>query len=156
MIRSSKNYTGKKIRLISCEVAAEGANAAQALADELGVEIMAPNDVVWNETKKVSSMINVGQIQEITHNPAHPSIYALISNVPSPHKKRVLDYLRKNRKLAIAPGPSYDVITGERIPGQLSTNIDGTYYWRSDVSYYFEKYNLVLPDDFIQLVIRSN
>lgn len=46
MLRKSPTYKGGNIRLVSCETAAEGAITAQALADELGVTVLAPNDVV--------------------------------------------------------------------------------------------------------------
>ena len=41
------SYTGGPVRLISCETGAPGAAAAQNLANKLGVDVMAPNDVVW-------------------------------------------------------------------------------------------------------------
>lgn len=47
MIKDSKNYHGEKVRLLSCETASEGAVAAQELADELGVEVLAPSDILW-------------------------------------------------------------------------------------------------------------
>ena len=47
MLKNSGLLTGDKIRLISCEAAAEGANAAQWLADDLGIEVLAPSDIVW-------------------------------------------------------------------------------------------------------------
>jgi len=31
---------------------------------------------------------------------------------------------------------------------------DGKYTWRSDVIYYFEKYNLKLPDEFVKEVLK--
>jgi hypothetical protein len=48
-IRQSPNYYGGKIRLIACNSAEKGVGtgAAQELADELGVQIMAPTDKVW-------------------------------------------------------------------------------------------------------------
>lgn len=47
MLKNSGLLTGDKIRLISCEAAAEGANVAQWLADDLGIEVLAPSDIVW-------------------------------------------------------------------------------------------------------------
>ena len=47
IIRKSGSYHGGNIRLLSCETGADGAIAAQGLADELGVNVMAPSDVLY-------------------------------------------------------------------------------------------------------------
>lgn len=47
LLKQSGVYHGGAIRLIACESAAEGAITAQKLADYLGVEILAPDDVVY-------------------------------------------------------------------------------------------------------------
>lgn len=47
MLKQSKGYHGGNIRLIACESAAEGATTAQELSNILGVEILAPSDIVW-------------------------------------------------------------------------------------------------------------
>ena len=47
ILQGSPEYHGGAIRLISCETGAKDAIAAQALADELGVEVMAPSDVLF-------------------------------------------------------------------------------------------------------------
>ena len=47
ILKDSEVYGGGNIRLISCEAGADGATAAQALADLLKVDVMAPSDVVW-------------------------------------------------------------------------------------------------------------
>ena len=47
ILKKSDTYHGGAIRLIACESAADGAVTAQALSDLLGVEILAPNDIVY-------------------------------------------------------------------------------------------------------------
>lgn len=47
LIQTSADYTGGAIRLISCSTGAPGATAAQALATELGVNVLAPTNTVW-------------------------------------------------------------------------------------------------------------
>lgn len=50
MIRNSQEFRGKNIRLISCQTGANGENSvAQQIADELGVEVMAPTEIVTVE-----------------------------------------------------------------------------------------------------------
>ena len=47
ILKESGLYRGGDIRLISCETGKKGAVAAQGLADELGVNVLAPTDVVY-------------------------------------------------------------------------------------------------------------
>ena len=47
ILREDPNYHGGNIRLISCEAGAEDMGAAQMLANQLGVRVMAPTDIVW-------------------------------------------------------------------------------------------------------------
>jgi len=47
MLRESPDYHGGAIRLVACESGAKGATAAQNLADDLQVDVLAPSDVVW-------------------------------------------------------------------------------------------------------------
>lgn len=47
ILRQSESYHGGDIRLISCEAGAYGSYTAQGLADELGVRVMAPTDVLY-------------------------------------------------------------------------------------------------------------
>ena len=46
ILRKSGTYKGGAIRLLSCETGAEDSITAQALANELGVEVMAPNGML--------------------------------------------------------------------------------------------------------------
>ena len=47
ILRDSPAYHGGDIRLISCETGADGATSAQALANSLKVNVLAPSDFVW-------------------------------------------------------------------------------------------------------------
>ncbi len=47
MIRNDPAYDGGPIRLMSCSTGAPGATAAQNLANKLGVNVMAPTDILW-------------------------------------------------------------------------------------------------------------
>lgn len=54
----------------------------------------------------------------------------------------------------LAPARLRDVVSGDVIYEPLAFSEDGEYAWRSDVVYYFEKYNLTLPEEFIVTVIN--
>ena len=47
ILREDPNYHGGNIRLISCETGAEDVGAAQMLANQLNVIVMAPTDILW-------------------------------------------------------------------------------------------------------------
>ena len=47
ILKNSNVYNGGNIRLISCETGADGATAAQSLAEQLNVTVMAPSNTVW-------------------------------------------------------------------------------------------------------------
>lgn len=47
ILKEDPNYHGGNIRLIACETGAKDAIAAQALATQLNVTVLAPTDIVW-------------------------------------------------------------------------------------------------------------
>ena len=47
MLSENPEYHGGDIRLIACESGADGSVVAQGIADRLGVNVMAPSDIVW-------------------------------------------------------------------------------------------------------------
>ena len=47
ILKDSPVYNGGPIRLVACEAGADGAVAAQAVANVLGVDVMAPTDIVY-------------------------------------------------------------------------------------------------------------
>ena len=47
ILKSNPNYHGGNIRLLSCETGAEGAIAAQLLANFMNVNVLAPTDILW-------------------------------------------------------------------------------------------------------------
>ena len=57
--------------------------------------------------------------------------------------------MKKADVTSAAAGVFRDVLTGTAIPGQAICLTDGKYGWRSDVTYYVEKYNMKLPQEFV-------
>lgn len=47
MIRNSREFCGKPIRLIACQTGALKDGIAQQIADELGVPVLAPTEIVY-------------------------------------------------------------------------------------------------------------
>ncbi|MFI0990496.1 RHS repeat-associated core domain-containing protein [Streptomyces exfoliatus] len=46
-LQNDPNYKGGPVRLISCNTGCDGATAAQNVSNSLGVEVLAPSEVVW-------------------------------------------------------------------------------------------------------------
>lgn len=69
-------------------------------------------------------------------------------------KEQVLRYMRKGHVIAAAPGMVKDVFKHENVAGEMLAYCDGEYYWGSEAIYYFEKYNMQLPKEFIDHIVR--
>ena len=62
----------------------------------------------------------------------------------------------KNAQVTAAAACMFrDVITGELIPDEALCLTDGEYHWRSDITYYVEKYNMRLPQEFIERAVAE-
>ena len=100
-------------------------------------------------------MIGLGKYKEIYKDNSLPSVLDNISEKEIPQKNVVLRYLKSHKPTAYSPQECFDVVSGEKINEPLSCMDDGVYYWRSDLIYYFEKYNLKLLDEFVDYVIAK-
>ncbi len=78
----------------------------------------------------------------------------LISDVPMPNKKQIIDYLKRGKAIAAAAGRARDMFTDEPIKGELLCLSDGEFEWRSDVIYYVDRYNLQLSEEFVKHVVN--
>lgn len=99
-------------------------------------------------------MIVIGKVKEVYNNNELPSIMDLLEEKPIDNKEKVLNYLRNPKyQSAVAAGYAKDIFTGQRIPGEFCCCTDGKYGWRSDTIYYFDRYNMALPEEFIMHVL---
>ena len=95
-------------------------------------------------------MKSIVEFREMFQNDQLPSIQELISDEAPENKEQILKHLKSFKVHAVAPGIMRDCITKERIPGALCSYNDGEFYWRSDMIYYFERYNIKLCDEFLE------
>lgn len=90
-------------------------------------------------------------IKEIDGDEFQP-LTELVHDKSIPEKSRVHFYMRRAKSIAAASGRAHDLLTGELIKEELRLFSDGEYVWRTDTLYYFDRYNLSLPQDFINKV----
>lgn len=100
-------------------------------------------------------MIVIGKIKELYPQENVPSIKELIGEAQIKDKEKVLRHLKESDKISFASGKATDLVSGNEIDGELCCYSDGTYAWRSDTVYYFEKYNTKLPNEFIEHVLNQ-
>lgn len=100
-------------------------------------------------------MIVIGKFKENYNDDRLPSIFSAIHDEPPEGKEKILRYMKGGRKGAVAPGYLHDRVANAAIITPVSYN-DGVYAWRSDVVFYFEHYNIDLPDDFIRHVLKNS
>jgi hypothetical protein len=72
-------------------------------------------------------------------------------NYPEAEKKKVIDYLKKGKRINLYKGWSNCRICGAQTPGG-SDDTDGIYIFPSGLVHYVEKHNLRLPDEFIKRI----
>lgn len=101
-------------------------------------------------------MIYIGKYNEFSPGRGFPSLVDSFSDTPYPEKYRVAAYLRNGKLMGLA-GPLYhDIFTGEVILLDSVFRNDGVYSWPQVLAYYVEKYNLILPEDFMNHILSQN
>lgn len=69
---------------------------------------------------------------------------------------RIVNYLKAGTLIAIAAGPAYDLMSSTSvlaIPPNIRT--DGRWVWTEDVAYYVERYRMMIPTDFLDVMRRN-
>jgi hypothetical protein len=92
-------------------------------------------------------------IREIYKDDKYPSIKDLIYK-PIKEKEKIIKYMKQSKILCAAPAIVTDLINPEIRFAELFFMHDSKYAWRSDVIYYFDKYDMELPEEFIQHALK--
>ena len=98
----------------------------------------------------------LGEYSELeNNNPRLPLLDKNVSNIPHPRKDVILSYL-KNKKYedGAMPASKRDIFNNDFICGDCLSYTDGEFAWDFETVYYFEKYNMNLPEDFIRKVVN--
>lgn len=77
-------------------------------------------------------------------------IRTLVSAEKPREKQQILKYLRSGHQLFVMPAFAFDHLHDKaRLIGTLEVLTDGEWAWTSDVIYYYDYYNIALPDSFL-------
>jgi hypothetical protein len=80
-----------------------------------------------------------------------PSIRDAIGAGPPPEvQRRLAFYLSQATSIRATMGRESDVIDGEDVYLSTGLQSDGDWYWRGDLAHYVLKYNVQVPDAFIE------
>jgi hypothetical protein len=74
---------------------------------------------------------------------------------PYRHKNEIAKYLRSGNVEFARVSRAKDVFTGEIIPHEALFMNDGVFCWSSELAWYVEKYNLRLPKEFEDHILKN-
>ncbi len=98
-------------------------------------------------------MIVIGRFRENYKDDKYPSIMDFIKDTEPSKKDEVIKYFDKSKISSVSTSYVYDEIGKVQTSIPLVMKTDGEYAWRSDLEYYYNKYNIDLPQKFIEKII---
>lgn len=90
-------------------------------------------------------MVNIGCFSEMSCYADNGSIKEHITTNIDYDKRKVISYLKSQKRIASCPREAIDCITGEVIASSFSVYTDGEYQWCDFLLYHIEKYSIKLP-----------
>ena len=84
-----------------------------------------------------------------------PKLIDQVSDEPIENKDKIISYLNSGEIGLACSAFSHDVLTGEKLKIREQTRHDGVYEWGEDLAYYVERYNVRLPQDFVDHILGS-
>lgn len=90
----------------------------------------------------------LGFISEHTPSKISKNFDEYTVNVSNPFKKEIINYLRKGKLIAVSMHIIESLISDEVIGGVIYRS-DGEWIWAEYLSYYLEKINIEIPNEFI-------
>lgn len=105
--------------------------------------------------KGVICVIIIGKYNEFAPDMGFPSIKEHIQKEPHKSKDAILKHLRNGNVHMVTASRIVDVFSGETTNIELVFMNDGKYSWSSKIPYYVDKYNLRLPKDFEDHILKN-
>ena len=92
---------------------------------------------------------------ELVPNKGYPSLKDNIQHERYENQENIARYLRNATEEFMRWSISKDIFTGKPIPNTYSFMSDGVFWWSIVLAYYVEKYNLRLPKEFEEHILRN-
>lgn len=83
-----------------------------------------------------------------------PHLKDLVSDTPDSKKSMIMSYLKTPCILA-CPGIIYDMINPDEVIGAGNIFLDGTYIWNDEFYNYVDRYNIPVPKEFRDHIIKN-
>ena len=99
-------------------------------------------------------MIYIGKYNELSPGRGYDSMKEHFEKGAYPGKEKIVKYLTSGKIDWASLELPKDVFTGERIRMEKLGMNDGVYTWWNTLAYYVEKYNLRLPKDFEEHILK--
>jgi hypothetical protein len=94
--------------------------------------------------------IELGRVKQAE---PQPSILDNVGREPLPDADRVVAYLRAGHGLIAMMDVQDDVFdNSKQVLSGSSVATDGDWLWRADLAHYVQRHNVLIPDDFLQLI----
>ena len=100
-------------------------------------------------------MIYIGKYEEINPGKGYPSMKDFISDTPYEGQDKIIHYLTHGTEDMVSMRIPKDVFTGKTIPMDMIGMNDGEYTWFITLAYYVKKYNLRLPKEFEDKILKK-
>lgn len=68
---------------------------------------------------------------------------------------KIIDYMKSAIAYGARPEILYDAFSNKAIPNESLVMTDGHFRWSSELLYYVENYNLILPKEFVDIIKRD-
>lgn len=73
---------------------------------------------------------------------------------PIKEKSKVLEHMKNGRPYCASARSVKDRMTGEYTGMEDNWKTDGVYCWSEETMYHFDKYNLSLPNEFVEHAVK--
>lgn len=99
----------------------------------------------------------IGFFKELSYGDNSESILELVNKGDLSIIDSICNYLKNGVILMVSPTIVMDEISEEKKSiGTLCIQTDGIWVWPSDLAYYVERYNLLLPSEFVDNIFVNN
>lgn len=100
-------------------------------------------------------MISLIQYEEFGKGMGLPSMRDSFQKEKYEGQNKIIEYLKNGKQTMVAVGKPIDFFTGEQLTTSKVFMNDGKFSWINTLAYYVEHYNLRLPQEFEDYVLKK-